>query len=79
MDDRIIGNLGVVLGIAAWRMRSTTANEMVGLWFQRVDEVDEKCRTNGGLTWESLEGAMRHPTVGLVGTANEIKEQRLGQ
>ena len=59
-------------------MQRTNADEMVSLWFQKLDGVDEKCQATGGLTWESLESAMRHPTVGLNGTANDIKRQKLG-
>ena len=74
----VIRKLGLVLGIASWRMESINANKMVDFWFQRLDDVEKRCEPTGGLTWESLESAMRHSTVGLVGTANDIKKQKLG-
>lgn len=77
MDNDVIRKLGIVLGIAPSRMQTIDADKMVRLWFQRLDDVEERCRPTGGLTWESLESAMRHPTVRLDATANDIKKQKL--
>ena len=77
MDSDILQNLGIALGIAPHRLKNTPSHSLAGslvsLWLQRVDRVDKQ----GGPTWHTLEQAMRHMTVGLTGTANDILTKQL--
>ena len=73
----ILQKLGIALGIAHYRLHNipsqSLADCLVSLWLLRVDQVDER----GGPTWHTLEEAMRHSTVGMTGTANDILKERL--
>ena len=77
VNSDILQNLGIALGIAPHRLQNiqpqTLAGVLVSLWLLRVDQVDER----GGPTWHALEQAMRHKTVGMTGTANDVLKERL--
>ena len=77
VNTDILQKLGVALGIAHSRLQTiqlpSYADDMVALWLLRMDQVMER----GGPTWATLEKAMRHETVGMVGTANDIKRDKL--
>ena len=76
MGESKIRLLGNILGLDIFKLdkMKTLPDEMVKAWLTKQDKVKEKC--GDPLTWGVLVKALRNPTIGQTGIADDIEKDK---